>query len=163
MSKRFIGYIILLFFLLNLGFIGFQVWKIAHIGAAILPPLVGPRYVGFPAPDDTSIISAANLFGRYEQTKGAEEKVTKYKVRPQGITDEIIKYAPESQLTGKITGLLLSSNENKSLVIIERSGKQTGYGMGDRIVDSNVVILRILQNKIVLNENGYYASMILKD
>lgn len=163
MSKRFIGYVFSIFFILNLGFICFQTWKIAHIGTAILPPSVGPtRYVGFPAPDDTSIIGTANLFGHYEQAKEFGEKQTRYKVRPQDITDEIINSAPESRLVGKITGLLLSSNENKSLVIIERSGKQNGYGIGDRIADSNVVILRILQNKILLNENGYYASMILK-
>lgn|GEM_PF-1010257 len=163
MSKRFIGYVFSFFFLLNLAFIFSQLWKITHIGAATEPAPAAPRYVGFPAADDAGVIGALNLFGRYAQTKGGQRGEEGYRVRPQGITDQIIRDAPESRLAGKITGLLLSGNENKSLVIIERAGKQASYGIGERIIDSNAVILRILHDKILLNENGYYASMILKE
>ncbi|MGB8667480.1 MAG: type II secretion system protein N, partial [Serratia inhibens] len=121
------------------------------------------RYVGFPAQEDIEKINSADFFGRYGERRGDRNNGMSYKISSQEINDDVINNAPETRLAGRITGLLLSDNHKRSLVIIERAGKQASYGMGDRIADSNVVILRILQDKILLDENGYYASMVLKD
>ncbi|MGQ9883764.1 type II secretion system protein N [Serratia marcescens] len=49
------------------------------------------------------------------------------------------------------------------MVIVEHGGKQTGYGVGDRLAGSNAVIVRIVKNKILLDENGYYATLTFKE
>ncbi|WP_454877602.1 type II secretion system protein N [Serratia inhibens] len=168
MSKRFFIFFISFFFLTNVVFIFSQILKIYRIDQTDVSPRrnVVPengRYVGFPAQDDIEKINSADFFGRYGENRGDGNKGVSYKISSQGPNDDVINNAPETRLAGKITGLLFSDNQKHSMVIIERAGKQASYGMGDRIADSNLVILRILQDKILLDENGYYASMILKD
>ncbi|MEE4409825.1 MULTISPECIES: type II secretion system protein N [unclassified Serratia (in: enterobacteria)] len=168
MSKRFIVFFISFFFLANVVFIFSQLWKIYRIDQAgvlsrsnIVP--AERHYVGFPAQDDIEKINNAEFFGRYGERQGDRNNGMSYKISSQGLNDDVINNAPETRLAGRITGLLLSDDHKHSLVIIERAGKQASYGMGDRIAGSNLVILRILQDKILLDENGYYASMIFKD
>ncbi|VEI17127.1 Cholera toxin secretion protein epsC [Serratia plymuthica] len=168
MSKRFIVFFISFFFLANAVFIFSQLLKIYRIDQTdvssrdnIVPER--GRYVSFPAQDDIEKINNADFFGRYGENREEGNNGKSYKVSSQGINDDVINNAPETRLAGKITGLLFSDNHKHSLVIIERSGKQASYGMDDRIANSNVVVLRILQDKILLDENGYYALMILKD
>ncbi|MBO2006899.1 hypothetical protein J4732_11590 [Serratia marcescens] len=60
-----------------------------------------------------------------------------------------------------MAGLLFSDNAKK-LVIVEHGGKQTGYGVGDRLAGSNAIV-RIVKNKILLDENGYYATLTFKE
>ncbi|MBL3525159.1 general secretion pathway protein GspC [Serratia plymuthica] len=168
MSKRFIVFFISFFFLANAVFIFSQLWKIYRIDQADVSPQRNfvperGRYVGFPAKDDIEKINNADFFGRYGESRGEGNNGVSYKISSQGISDDVINNAPETRLAGKVTGLLFSDNPKHSLAIIERSGKQASYGMGDRIANSNVVVLRILQDKILLDENGYYALMILKD
>lgn len=167
MSKHFV-FFISFFFLVNVVFIIsqlFNIYRVVQVDASLRHNIVpeNGRYVGFPAKDDIEKINAVGFFGRHEEIRGGGNDGMSYKVNLQGINDDVINNAPETRLAGKITGLLLSDNHKYSLVVIERAGKQASYGMGDRIADSNVVILRILQDKILLDENGYYASMILKD
>lgn len=120
------------------------------------------RHIAFPPEYDVGKINGAHWFGRFQETRG-DEKARGYKVGEWDIGAELLANAPEAAARGKITGLLFSDNAKKSLVIIEHAGKQTGYGIGDRLAGSNAVIVRILKNKILLDESGYYATLTFKE
>ncbi|CAK9886795.1 MAG: Type II secretion system protein C [Candidatus Erwinia impunctatus] len=76
------------------------------------------------------------------------------------ISKDVLEHAPESKLTARITGLLFSEDRNKRVVILERSGNQESYGEGERIAGIKAEIVLILQDKLILNENGYYTRML---
>lgn len=65
--------------------------------------------------------------------------------------------------TLKLVGVLVHTNEEKSIAIIELNGKQNLYLMGNEIEgDTSITIVKILNNKIIINENkSYYSLMIL--
>ncbi len=166
MIKQFIVFFISFFFLANLVFIFLQVWKIVNIDESVIKESGESasgqvRRVEFPLEDDIEKINSTSLFGRYEEARGGRPRG--YKVSEGEISTELIDNVPESRSAGKITGLLFSDNAKKSMVIVEHAGKQTGYGVGERIAGSNAVILRILKNKILLDENGYYGTLVLKE
>ncbi len=157
----------LLFFLANLAFMLPLGWRMmAGDGATVEPHFESARgqvrHSAFPQEDDIGKINDAHWFGRYQAAKSGE-KARGYKVGEWTIGAELLANAPEAAALGKITGLLFSDNAEKSLVIVEYGGKQTGYGVGDRLVGSNAVIVRILKNKILLDENGYYAALTFKE
>ncbi|EPH7221580.1 TPA: type II secretion system protein N [Serratia marcescens] len=167
MSKRLIDFFILLFFLANLTFMLSQVWRMITVNNEPVEPHLESgreqvRHGVFPQEDDIEKINDAHWFGRYQAAKSGE-KARGYKVGEWTIGAELLANAPEAAALGKITGLLFSDNAEKSLVIVEHGGKQTGYGVGDRLVGSNAVIVRILKNKILLDENGYYAALTFKE
>lgn len=120
------------------------------------------HYISFPQEDDIGKINNAHWFGHYQIAKDGE-KVHAYRVGDWAIGAELLANAPEAAALGKIAGLLLSDNAKKSLVIVEHDGKQTGYGIGGRLVGSNAVIVRIVKNKILLDENGYYVTLTFKE
>lgn len=123
----------------------------------------GPgHHIVFPQEEDIGKINDAHWFGRYQAAKDGE-KAHGYKVGEWAIGAELLANAPEAAALGKIAGLLFSDNAKKSLVIVEHGGKQTGYGVGDRLAGSNAVIVRIVKNKILLDENGYYATLTFKE
>lgn len=120
------------------------------------------RHIAFPLQDDIGKINDAHWFGRYQTGKDGA-KVRKYKVGEWAIDAELLANAPQASVSGKIAGLLFSNIAKKSLVIIEHGGKQTSYGTGDRLAGSNAVIVQIVKNKILLDENGYYATLTFKE
>lgn len=120
------------------------------------------RHIAFPQQDDIGKINDAHWFGRY-QTGQDGVKVRKYKVGEWAIDAELLANAPQASVPGKIAGLLFSDIAKKSLVIIEYGGKQTSYSTGERLAGSNAVIVRIVKNKILLDENGYHATLTFKE
>ncbi len=60
----------------------------------------------------------------------------------------------------KLVGVLEHTKEEKSIAIIESSGKQNLYFVGDEIEnDTDITIVRILNNKIIINKNKSYHSL----
>ncbi|EPU0351505.1 type II secretion system protein N [Yersinia enterocolitica] len=60
----------------------------------------------------------------------------------------------------KLVGVLEHTKEEKSIAIIENSGKQNLYFVGDEIEnDTDITIVRILNNKIIINKNKSYHSL----
>nr|WP_301286124.1 type II secretion system protein N [Serratia nevei] len=158
---------ILLFCLVNLVFMlhqGGRMLAIDNASVAQRPENArGPAgRIAFPQEDDIGEINGAHWFGRYQAAKNGE-KARGYKVGEWAIGAELLANAPEAAALGKIAGLLFSDNAKKSLVIVEHGGKQTGYGVGDRLAGSNAVIVWIVKNKILLDENGYYATLTFKE
>ncbi|HFR4114450.1 TPA: type II secretion system protein N [Yersinia enterocolitica] len=62
--------------------------------------------------------------------------------------------------TLKLVGVLEHTKEEKSIAIIENSGKQNLYFVGDEIDnDTGITIVRILNDKIIINKNKSYHSL----
>ncbi|HDL8521662.1 TPA: general secretion pathway protein GspC, partial [Yersinia enterocolitica] len=62
----------------------------------------------------------------------------------------------------KLVGVLEHTKEEKSIAIIESSGKQNLYFVGDEIEnDTSITIVRILNDKIIINKNKSYYSLRL--
>ncbi|HHH0533605.1 TPA: type II secretion system protein N, partial [Yersinia enterocolitica] len=62
--------------------------------------------------------------------------------------------------TLKLVGVLEHTKEEKSIAIIENSGKQNLYFVGDEIEnDTGITIVRILNDKIIINKNKLYYSL----
>ncbi|MBW5835788.1 type II secretion system protein N [Yersinia enterocolitica] len=60
----------------------------------------------------------------------------------------------------KLVGVLEHTKEEKSIAIIENSGKQNLYFVGDEIEsDTGIIIVKILSDKIIINENKSYHSL----
>ncbi|MBX9496886.1 general secretion pathway protein GspC [Yersinia enterocolitica] len=60
----------------------------------------------------------------------------------------------------KLVGVLEHTKEEKSIAIIENSGKQNLYFVGDEIEsDTGITIVKILNDKIIINENKSYHSL----
>lgn len=97
---------------------------------------------------DSPIQPSATGTGEHFRIHGAE------------IDDALLLDVPRAKLTATLVGILMSSNPAKHMVIIESAGQQTSYGLNDRIA-GKFTILRILQDRIVINENGFYAALIL--
>jgi general secretion pathway protein C len=126
-------------------------------------PKVNLLSTAFPTDIDVNEINDADFFGRYNHAKKTDKDKFRFKVGGLGITDDVTHNAPESHFSGKITGILLSADDNKCLVIIEHAGRQASYSIGERIPDSHAVILKIFKGKILLDEDGYYKSMTIKE
>lgn len=168
MRKRLVNFFISFLFIVSLIFIFYQMWKVSNVDAIENQRLVGgitssESIVLFPSESEVQEINDAYFFGKYMENENAAIKSKGFSVGAQEISEYVINNAPKTLLIGSITGLLLSGNDKKNLVIIERSGKQNSYSVGERIAGSNVVILRILEDKILLNENGYYALMFFNE
>lgn len=76
--------------------------------------------------------------------------------------DALLLAAPRAQLAASLVGVLISSKPENTLAIIESAGKQVSYVPGDRIA-GKFTILRILPDRVVINQNGFYAALILAE
>jgi general secretion pathway protein C len=78
--------------------------------------------------------------------------------------DNIIN-APVYTGTVRLVGVLEHMEESKSIAILDFGGKQQTYFIHDKIEKNNssITIVKILTDKIIINENGYYYSLILRE
>ncbi len=62
----------------------------------------------------------------------------------------------------KLVGVLVYSESDKSIAIIEVNGKQRLYLIHDEIEsDTNITIVRILKDKIIIKEDKSYYSLVI--
>ncbi|ATX62737.1 general secretion pathway protein GspC [Yersinia hibernica] len=62
----------------------------------------------------------------------------------------------------KLAGVLAHSENEKSIAIIEANGKQKLYFIYDEIENNtNITIVRILKDKIIIKENEEYYSLVI--
>ena len=73
----------------------------------------------------------------------------------------IIKFPPYTGFI-KLVGILKYSEESNSIAILELNGKQNLYFVGDKIENgTSITIIRILNDKVVINENESYYSLTI--
>lgn len=62
----------------------------------------------------------------------------------------------------KLVGVLVHTEEEKSIAIIDLNGKQDLYAVGDKIEsDTSITVIKILNDKIIINENKSYYSLTI--
>lgn len=104
----------------------------------------------------------AELYGG--EAKPAEMGDTRERFRINGSTanDSLLLAAPLAQRQDRVVGILTSSNPLKNIAIIDSTGKQMSYGVNDRI-NGMAAIIKIFEDRVVINENGFYAALVLSE
>lgn len=88
-----------------------------------------------------------------------DDEKERFRVRP-GVSNDLLLLAPRATLSEKVVGILFSTQQTRSMAIIESGGTQKTYQVGEKISGKSI-ILRILSDRVIINDNGYYASLIL--
>lgn len=84
----------------------------------------------------------------------------RFRIQDSAADNALLLAAPRAKLRDSLVGVLISSNPAKNMAIIDSDGKQASYALSERIADK-FAILRILPDRVVINENGFYAALIL--
>jgi general secretion pathway protein C len=85
-----------------------------------------------------------------------------FRVNGKLASDTLLMVAPVAKLTLKVVGLLCDKDNHAGMVIIEDSGRQQSYVSGEAINDT-YPIMKIFSDRIVINENGFYAALMLEN
>lgn len=70
--------------------------------------------------------------------------------------------APKTSLNIRLLGVSASNVPERSAAIIERSGKQEVYVMGDKLNGTQVVIKEIYADRVILDNNGRLETLELE-
>lgn len=100
----------------------------------------------------------------YEVTTNHSQKREKdrFLVREHLADDTVLRAAPKANSHDNIVGILTSSTPEKNIAIIESAGKQQSYSVQDRVAGT-LTILKIFNDRVIVNENGSYAAFILEE
>lgn len=150
--------------MLLLGLAGFlwMGWKTITFSATNTEQTPLPRPTT-PSPFP-SISLEKELLGLYGSATPASvtDSHERFRIQGSAADDALLLAAPRAKLRDSLVGVLISSNPAKNMAIIDSGGKQASYALSDRI-DDKFIILRILPDRVVINENGFYAALILAD
>lgn len=95
-------------------------------------------------------IAGLNLFGAFSQQ--AVEKVE----------EVVIENAPETRLKLLLTGVVASSNRATAAAIIESSGKQETYGIGENIKGTRAVLENVFYDRVLLKVSGRLETLMIE-
>ncbi|MGF6190042.1 type II secretion system protein N [Serratia sp. 2723] len=148
--------------LLGLGSFLWMGWQTMISPDTNIEQIILPRS-NAPSPFPSSSLQE-ELIGLYGSTtpSSATGSQERFHIHGSGADDTLLLAAPRAKLRDSLVGVLISSNPAKSTAIIESGGKQVSYGISDRIA-GKFTVLRILPDRVVINENGFYAALILAD
>ncbi|MBY5994013.1 type II secretion system protein GspC [Ferrimonas balearica] len=99
-------------------------------------------------------LMALELFGQPDRE--AEQTETAAPVQRDLITD-----APKTTLRILLTGLVASSVEERGIAIIESSGSQETYGIGDKIKGTNASLHEVYADRAIILNQGRYETLML--
>ena len=94
-------------------------------------------------------IKALNLFGQYQAVADNKPKTIQ------------VQDAPETRLNLKLSGVVATQNENTAAAIIENSGRQETYGIGDQITGTRASIDQILPDRVLIKQSGRLETLML--
>ncbi|CAI1749537.1 type II secretion system protein C [Serratia quinivorans] len=86
----------------------------------------------------------------------------RFRVHGKLAGDDLLMAAPVAKLTLKVVGLLCDKDNHAGMVIIEGLGRQQSYVSGEAINDT-YPIMKIFSDRVVINENGFYAALMLEN
>lgn len=99
--------------------------------------------------------NARRDFSQFTLFGEAKDEVEPVEVVPQ------VTEAPETSLNVILTGVVASSNSERSSAIIESQGKQQTYGIGDKIRSTSAVLAEIHADRIILRHRGRLETLML--
>lgn len=103
----------------------------------------------------------AQLYGSTAQ-QPAKDSRERFRIQSVGDNDSLLLAAPRARLNERLVGILTSSNPDKNIAIVDGGGKQSSYGLSDKIA-GKFAILRIFDDRVVINEDGFYATLLLAE
>lgn len=92
------------------------------------------------------------LFGKANSDAAAKVKVEAV----EQITD-----APKTNLSIQLTGVVASTTDTKGLAIIESSGSQETYSLGDKIKGTSASLKEVYADRIIITNSGRYETLML--
>ncbi|SHI20675.1 type II secretion system protein GspC [Ferrimonas marina] len=95
-----------------------------------------------------------SLFGTAAPQDEREQQVA----QPQR---DLITDAPKTTLRILLTGLVASSVEERGIAIIESSGAQETYGIGDKITGTNASLHEVYADRAIILNQGNYETLML--
>ncbi|HHL2560675.1 TPA: type II secretion system protein N [Yersinia enterocolitica] len=84
-----------------------------------------------------------------------------YRVGYLAADDPLLFQAPRSSLTARVVGVLTSSIHEKSIAIIEQNKRQNSYSQGEKLPENHAVVIKIFDDRVIINHQGYYESLLL--
>ncbi|WP_227739358.1 type II secretion system protein N [Yersinia artesiana] len=105
----------------------------------------------------TAELKRLHLFSA-ETTDAADNP---YRVGYLAADDPLLFHAPRSSLTARVVGVLTSSIHEKSIAIIEQNKRQSSYSQGEKLPENHAVVIKIFDDRVILNHQGYYESLLL--
>ncbi|WP_186370159.1 type II secretion system protein N [Yersinia bercovieri] len=84
-----------------------------------------------------------------------------YRVGYLSLEDPLLFQAPVSHLPVSLVGVLSSNIHKNSIAIIEHNKRQSPYIQGEELPDNNAVVVKIFTDRIIIDQQGYYKSLLL--
>jgi len=124
-----------------------------------LMPVSSPSAVWQPSPISTDTVKRIELadvrnlwlFGRLDNKTN----------KPKTEVVEQITDAPKTNLSIQLTGVVASTVAEQSLAIIESSGQQETYGLGDKIKGTSASLKEVYADRIIITNGGRYETLML--
>ncbi|WP_350432015.1 type II secretion system protein GspC [Shewanella sp. H8] len=91
------------------------------------------------------------LFGRLDNNNN----------KPKAEVVEQITDAPKTNLSIQLTGVVASTDEAQGLAIIESSGEQATYSLGDKIKGTSASLKEVYADRIIISNSGRYETLML--
>ena len=142
-------------------------WSLLPHAAVPEPAVIlNPQGGGVVAAEvDIEALVGRNLFGTAGSKPVAEIKPAE---QPQagaaGSLEGIEKRARETRLSLKLQGIVASDDLTEARAIIEVQRQQQQYRVNDKLpVSGNVTLIKILPDRVVLNNGGEYELLMLFD
>ena len=98
-------------------------------------------------------LSALNLFGEH-----SGENSTDNEMIDQGID---MNDVPETKLKLTLSGVVASSEKSLSAAIIEHSGSQETYGVGDKITGTRARLDSVMPDRVIIKVSGRLETLML--
>lgn len=74
---------------------------------------------------------------------------------------ETVTDAPKTSLSIQLTGVVASTADQKGLAIIESSGSQETYSLGDKIKGTSASLKEVYADRIIITNAGRYETLML--
>ena len=93
-------------------------------------------------------LQSLNLFGQYND-KPVEKAVA------------AVKDAPETRLKLTLSATVASDDVSVAAAIIENSGKQETYGVGDKITNTRATLEKVMMDRVIIKQLGRLETLML--
>lgn len=127
-------------------FIFIAIWWLALLTWRLLTP--ADTLVVAPAQNQTRLAQASTNVRAIQQLKIFGDRAA-VDAQQEDALD-----APETTLNVRLVGLVASANPQRSAAIIEQSGSQQTYIIGERIGNSRATVEQILPDRVLLDNGG---------
>lgn len=81
--------------------------------------------------------------------------------QPKAEVVETVTDAPKTTLSIQLTGVVASTADQKGLAIIESSGSQETYSLGDKIKGTSASLKEVYADRIIITNAGRYETLML--